>query len=227
MVAPARRGLWSVFVSDIFQEVDEELRRDNIAKLWARYGKYVIALAVLLVLATAGVSQWRQYQQRQREAEGARYVAALTLARQGKDQDAADALSALAKQSGGGRATLARLEEAALKAHAGDINGAIAIYTALAADPSVDPIYRDVSTLMAAQYGLKNGDPKAIIAQLAPLTSLDNPWHPSALELTALAQLKAGDRAAARATYQRLADDLGAPQGLRARASEMLTALAD
>lgn len=214
-------------MSDIFQEVDEELRRENFAKLWARYGKYIIALAVLLVLATAGVVQWRQYQLHQREAEGARYVGALTLARDGKDHDAADAFAALARQASGGHATLARLEAAALKARAGDTDGAIAAYDALAADSAVDPLYRDVATLLSAQYALKNGDPKAIIAKLAPLTGADNPWHPSALELTALAQLKAGDRTAARATYQRLADDLAAPQGLRARATEMLTALAE
>jgi len=165
-------------VSDIFQEVDEELRRENVAKLWARYGKYIIALAVLVVVATAGVTQWRQYQLRQREAEGARYVTALNLARQGKEQDAADAFAALAHQAAGGHATLARLEAAALKARAGDIDGAVAAYTALADDGSADPIYRDVATLMAAQYGLKSGDPKAIIANLAPLTSTDNPWHP-------------------------------------------------
>ncbi len=214
-------------MSDIFQEVDEELRRENFAKLWARFGKYIIALAVLLVLATAGIVQWRQYRLHQHEAEGARYVGALNLARQGKDKDAADAFAALARQGDGGRATLARLEEAALKARAGDTAGAIAAYDTLANDGSADQLYRDVATLLAAQYALKNGDPKAIIVKLAPLTSADNPWHPSALELTALAQLKAGDRTAARATYQRLADDLGAPQGLRARATEMLTALAE
>jgi hypothetical protein len=214
-------------VSDIFQEVDEELRRENFAKLWARYGKYVIVLAVLVVLATAGVVQWRHYQQHQRETEGARYVGALNLAQQGKDKDAADAFAALARDSGGGRAMLARLQEAALKARAGDTAGAIAAYDALANDGSAEPVFRDLASLLAAQESLKDGDPKAIIAKLAPLTSADNPWHPSALELTALAQLKAGDRTAARATYQRLADDLTAPQGLRARATEMLTALAE
>jgi len=214
-------------VSDIFQEVDEELRRENFAKLWARFGKYVIAFAVLVVLATAGVTQWRQYRTHQREAEGARYVAALDLARAGKDKDAADAFSVIARQAGGGHAMLARLEEAALKARSGDSAGAVKLYGAVAADTSVDPIYRDVATLLAAQYGLDTGDPKAIIAQLAPLTSATNPWHPTALELTALAQLKSGDKAAARATYKRIADDLSAPQSLRARATEMIAALAE
>lgn len=214
-------------MSDIFHEIDEELRRENFAKLWARYGKYVVALAVVIVLATGGVSEWRHYQQRQREAEGARYVAALDLARQGKDKDAADAFSLIARQSSGGYPVLARLEEAALKARTGDVKGAIALYEAVAADGSVDGVYRDAATLLAAQYELKSGDPKAIIAKLAPLTAASNPWHPSALELTGLAQLKGGDKAAARLTFQHVADDLSAPQGLRARASEMITALAE
>jgi hypothetical protein len=214
-------------VSDIFQEVDEELRRENFAKLWARYGKYVIALAVVIVLATAGVTQWRQYQLRQRQTEGVRYAAALDLARQGKEKDAADAFATIARQASGGHATLARLEEAAIKSRSGDIAGAIAVYDTLANDGSLDPLYRDVATLLWAQASLKSGDPQAIIARAAPLTSADAPWHPTALELTALAQLKAGDRSAARATYQRIADDLSAPQGLRARATEMVAALTE
>ncbi|HZB90691.1 MAG TPA: tetratricopeptide repeat protein [Stellaceae bacterium] len=214
-------------MSDIFQEVDEELRREQFARLWARYGKYVIVAAVLVVLATAGVTQWRQYRKHQREAEGARYIAALDLARAGKDKDAADAFSVIAREAGGGHAMLARLQEAALKERAGDIGGAVVVYKGLAADTALDPAYRDLATLLAAQDELRSGDPKAVIAQLAPLTSASSPWHPTALELTALAQLKSGDKAAARATYQRIADDLSAPQNLRARATEMITALAE
>lgn len=214
-------------MSDIFQEVDEELRRENFAKLWARYGKHVIALAVLLVLATAAVTQWRQYQVRQRQAEGARYSAALELARQGKDKDAADAFGVIAREAGGGHATLARFEEAANKAHAGDTAGALAVYAALAEDAAADPVYRDMARLLWAQYDLAGGDPKTIVEKLAPLTVATNPWHPTALELSALAALKAGNKAEARATYQRLSDDLAAPQGLRARAAEMITALAE
>ncbi|MGH7002261.1 MAG: tetratricopeptide repeat protein, partial [Stellaceae bacterium] len=74
-------------MSDIFQEIDEELRRENFAKLWERYGKYVIALAVVIVVIVAAVVEWRQYQLSQRRAEGVRYAVALDLARQGKDTE--------------------------------------------------------------------------------------------------------------------------------------------
>lgn len=214
-------------MSDIFHEIDEELRRENFAKLWQRYGGYVIALAVSIVVAVAAVVGWRAYQLRVHQAEGERYALALDLARQGKDKDAQDVFAEVGRQARGGHATLAQLEDAALKAKGGDTKGAIAVYDALIADGSTDPAYRDLARLLAAQYELKDGDASSVIARVAPLTSATNPWHPTALELTALAQLKTGNKVEARAVYQRIADDLAAPQGLRARAAEMAAALAE
>jgi len=211
-------------VSDIFREIDEELRRDNLLKLWQRYGKYVIVAAAVLVAATAVAAGWREYQSRQAQAQGVRYEAALSLARQGKDREAAGAFAALAQNSAAGRAVLARFEEAALKAKAGDRDGAIALYGAIAADSGADQAYRDLANLLAARLELDK-DPKDAATRLAPLTDAGNPWHSTALELTALAALDEGDKTKARATYQRLADDLAAPQGARARAAEMVAAL--
>jgi hypothetical protein len=212
-------------LSDIFREIDEELRRDNLQQLWARFGKYIIALAVLAVLATAGFMGWREYQQRQREAEGVRYAAALDLARQGKNEAAAEAFGTLG-QASGGRAALARLEAAAAKVKAGDVAGAITIYDGLAVDGAADPVFRDVATLLSARYGLDKGDPRAIITRLQPLTNANNPWHGLALELTALAELKAGDKAKARADFDLLAKDNTVAQGVRQRATEMREAIA-
>lgn len=211
-------------MSDIFREIDEELRRDNFLKLWQRYGKYLIVAAGILIAATAIVAGWREYVARQAQAEGVRYEAALALAHQGKDKEAAGAFAAIAQSSEAGRAVLARLEQAALEAKAGDRDGAIALYGAVAADGSADRAYRDLATLLAARLELDK-DPKAAASRVAPLTDAGNPWHASALELTALAALDQGDKTTARATYQRLADDLAAPDGARARAAEMVAAL--
>lgn len=214
-------------MSDIFREIDEELRRDNLGKLWARYSAYIIGLAVLVVIATAAVVGWREYQARAQRAESVRYAAALDLARKNQIAQAADAFSLLAREAGAGQATLARLQEAQLRAKGGDEQAAIGAYKALAQDASGDPVYRDLATLLAALHELNSADPKAVIAEVEPLTAPGNAWRPSALEVTALANLRAGDRAKARDIYKSLADDLAAPQGLRARAAEMTAALAD
>ena len=212
-------------MSDIFREVDEELRRDNFAKLWTRYGHYIVGLAVLIILATAAVTGWRWYQERQQRAESLRYAAATDLARQNQLSQAADAFAALARDAGSGQAVLARLQEAALRGKAGDEAKAVAGFKAIAQDPSVDSIYRNAATLSAALHELASAEPQALIAEVAPLTADGNPWRPTALEITALAHLRAGDKEKAREIYKGLADDLTVPQGLRARATEMITAL--
>jgi hypothetical protein len=212
-------------LSDIFREIDEELRRDNFAKLWERYGAWLIGFAVLLVLATAGIVGWREYQARQLRAEGVRYAAAVDLARGGQDDKAALAFAAIARDGSGGHALLARFEEAALKSRTGDAGGAAAIYDAVASDNAIDPVYRDLATVLSALESLPSAEPKAVIDRMAPLTQAGKPWRASALEVTALADLKAGDKAAAAQAYKSIADDLSAPQGIRARAAEMVAAL--
>lgn len=212
-------------MSDIFKEIDEELRRENFAKLWARYGYYVVGFVVAMAIIAGVAVTWRQYQARQRADEGERYQVALDLMHQNKLKEATNAFATLA-QSGAQRAVLARFEEAAIMVRAGDLAGANARYEAIAADASVDPQFRDLAVILGAQYGLAKSDPKQIVQRLRPLVDGAGPWRPSALELTALAQLKAGDRKAAHTAYQRLADDLSAPQGMRTRAAEMVAALA-
>jgi hypothetical protein len=213
-------------LSDIFREIDEELRRDSWAQLWKKYGNYVIGLAVLIVIATAVVVGWRTYQDRQREAQGGEYASALDLARQGKDADAAAAFASLAQKADAGRVVLARFEEAASKVNTGDVPGAIAIYDRLATDSSTDSAFRDAATVLSARYTMDKGDPQTTIAKLQPLTVPTNAWHGLALELIALAELKSGDQTKAQKSFDLLGKDATVPQAVRQRAAAMAEALA-
>lgn len=212
-------------MSDIFREIDEELRRDRLEQLWKRYGSWIIAGAVLLVAATAGYTFWREYELKQRQAEGVAYAEALALAHGGKPKEAIEALSRLGAGASNGHGLLARFEIAGLEARSGDKQAAIAAYEAIAEDGAVDRMYRDLAAVLAALGGVDTGDPARIIARLQPIATGDGPWRASALEVTALAQLKSGDKGAALETYKRLADDLSAPTLMRARAAEMVQAL--
>ncbi len=212
-------------MSDIFQEVDEELRRDKLAKLWERHRLHLILLVVAAIVGISGYTGWTQYQMSQRQAEGARFAAALDLVRGGNEKAAIDAFADLANSAGGGHAVLAKLEEAALKARSGDSAGALALYDQMASDNSLDPQFRDAATLLYARIALDQGDAKSLVDRLQPLTGADNPWHAEALEFTGLAQLKSGDKDSARQSFQRLAGDKSAPAGARTRANQMLAAL--
>jgi hypothetical protein len=211
-------------VSDIFREIDEELRRDNLLKLWQRYGRYVIVVVVLALAIAGGIVAWRNHQLSERQARSVRYSAAMALYREGKNAEAAKVFASVAAE-GGGYGELAELEAADLDTIADNRKSAIATYDRIAASSYVDPELRDVATLLSAMNGLVDGDAQSQISRLKPLTETGNPWRPTALEVTAAAQLKAGDRAAALDIYKKLADDPAAPEGVRGRAAEMAAAL--
>jgi hypothetical protein len=87
-------------VADIFQEVDEEVRREQLKKLWERHGHYVVALAVLIVLAVAAWRGYEYWQAKKAAETGAAFEAALTLSEQGKHEEAAAAVAKIAAAGG-------------------------------------------------------------------------------------------------------------------------------
>ena len=193
---PSRQGRSGLFVSDIFREIDEELRRDNLLKLWSRYGRYVAALAVLVLLAAGSIVAWRDHQLSERRAQSTRYASALSLARGGKDAEAAKVFAAIAQETGG-YAALAAFEEAELLARSGDRQGAAAAYDRIAAASGLDPAFRELAVLLSVMRGVPEADPRATIDRLAPMTAAGDPWRPTALELTAIARLQSGDKSGA------------------------------
>jgi hypothetical protein len=212
-------------VSDIFREIDEELRRDNFLKLWSRYGRYIIGAAVFVLVVAGGIVAWRDHQLSERRAQSARYASALSLARDGKEADAVKVFAEIAHE-GNGYAILAVFEEAALLAKSGDREAAAAAYDRIAAKGELDPTFRDLAVLLSVVQRMPEADPQTTIDRLTPLTASGNAWRPSALELTALARLKSGDKSGALNLFKSLADDAATPQSLRARAAEMAVALA-
>ena len=212
-------------MSDIFREIDEELRRDNLLKLWSRYGRHIIAVAVFALVVAGGIVAWRDHQLSERLAQSNRYAGALTLAREGKEADALKVFAAIARE-GTGYAILASFEEAALLAKSGDREAAAAAYDRIAAAGESDANLRGLALLLAVMQRMPEADAHTTIERLAPLTASGNPWRPSAIELTALARLKLPDKAGALELFKSLADDPATPQSLRARAAEMAAALA-
>ncbi|HYG85163.1 MAG TPA: hypothetical protein VD978_02800 [Azospirillum sp.] len=207
-------------MSDIFQEVDEDLRRDRMSQMAKRYGGIVGTVAVLIVAATAGYQAWQGWQKSQREAETGRLVSALsqTAASPAKG---IEALSSYAAKAPADLAVLARLNEAALRAGEGKSTEAVAIYDSIAADTQVGNIYRDLATLLSVMHQIGSGDAAQLQARLQPLTVDDNAWRFSAREMTALLTARAGDKAGARTLFQQLADDSLAPSGVRSRAADL------
>ena len=211
-------------VSDIFQEVDEEVRREQLKKLWDRYGVYFIALAVLVVVA---VGAWRGYDywQSKKAAEfGAQFNAAAILSEQGKHDEAETAFGRIATEGTSGYRVLARMREAAELAER-DPKAAVAAYDDLAASSATGQPLQDLAALRAGMI-LVDGAPLAeMTRRLEPLAGAGAPFRHSARELLAFAAWKAGDTASLRKWSQLVRDDAETPSALRSRV-DILMALA-
>jgi hypothetical protein len=208
-------------MSDIFREVDEEVRRDQAARIWGRYQNLFIGLAVLVIAATAGWRFYDHYRTKQAEEAGAKYQAALALAREGKAAEAEGALERIAKGGPKGYALLARLREAA-ELSGSDPAAAVKAYDAIAADGTIDPLFQNLARLRAALLRLDEADGKEIEGRLGPMTGNDNPFRFSAREALALAALKHDDFDAAGRQLDAIVVDPQAPAAMRQRAEALL-----
>ncbi|MEO1089807.1 MAG: tetratricopeptide repeat protein [Pseudomonadota bacterium] len=205
------------------REVDEELRQDRATALWQRYGTYIIAAAVALVVGTAGWVGWHNLEERRQASDALAFDAALTEAG-GDAATAATALDEVAADAHGGYDAVARLTAAQLHEAAGSPDAAVASLQALAGDGSAPDLYRELAQLLDILARMDTEAPDTLIAELRPLGAV-GPWRFTARELLAGALLRAGDRDEALEMLRDLETDPEAPQPLRIRARELVAAL--
>lgn len=212
-------------MSDIFREVDEEIRKEDYAALARKYGPWVIGLAVAIVLLVAGYQGWQYYDREQRLERSQAFTAALRQLDDGDTAAARSALAGLADPEGDGFALLAALELARIQAEAGETASALEIWERIAASANADRPLRAAATVFAVMHRMDEGDPAALAERLQPYAGQDGAFRFSALELQALLARRQGDGARARELYRQIADAPAAPQGLRQRATQMLKLL--
>jgi hypothetical protein len=210
-------------VSDIFQEVDEEVRREQLNKLWQRYQNLVIALVVLIL---AGVGGWRYYEYRQatRAAElGTAFEEAATLAEQGKHAESAAAFAKVASEGNKIYRQLALMRQAAELVQT-DRKAGIAAYDVIAGDSSVSVDFKDLAGVRAGELLIDDGTFNEARPRLEPLATAGRPYRHSARELLALAAWRSGDIEAAKRWFDLIVSDIQTPPSTRDRV-EMLIGL--
>ncbi|MCP3382592.1 tetratricopeptide repeat protein [Bradyrhizobium sp. CCGUVB4N] len=210
-------------MSELFDEVDEEVRREQLKKLWDKYSLYFIALMVLVVAAVGG---WRGYQylEAKKAAEaGATFEKAVELSEQGKHAEAETAFADLAAKAPSGYRTLARLRAAA-EASARDPKAAAKMYDDIAADSGVGSEWRDLAKIRAAGLLVDSASYADIQQRLETSAEPKSTFRHSARELLALSAWRNNDMTAARKWVDAIAEDGESPPGLRSRA-EALQAL--
>ncbi len=208
------------------REVEEEIRRERLEKIWRQYGTYILIAAGLIVFGVLSYKYWENSHLAAAQKTGERYEEALALAAEGKEGSAAAEFQTLAKDGTGGYPALARLQLAGALLKEGKRSEALATYEALANDGNADELLRSFAALQAAGMRLGEADFTEMQNRLNPLMGDDSPWRYSARELMGLAAYKAGKADEARSLLTPLLVDQKTPQSINDRVQIVLAEIA-
>jgi hypothetical protein len=203
------------------REVDENLRRDQMRDMAKAYGKWVITGAIVLLAVVGGYLYWQERQRAAAAASTEQFAGALTDIGAGRESAATPVLSQLATSDAPALSAGARLSSAALALQKGDRKSASAIYAGIAADKDLAQPYRDLALVRQTALDYDSLKPDEVIARLRPLAVPGNAFFGGAGEMTGMALLAKGQKAAAGQLFAKIAADTTVPASLRSRAVQV------
>jgi hypothetical protein len=201
----------------LLREVDDELRREQMQKLWERYNGLILGGVALIVLAVGGYKFLESRRLAAVQAAGADFNSALKLSEQNKTAEAATAFEKIAQSGPAGYAVLAKLNIAGAHAKAGRAADAIAAYQSIVSDVSADSLLKNFAQLQIATLKLGEADFTEQQNRLTPLATDDSAFKVTARELLGLAAFKAGKLDEARKYFEPLLIDPKASRAIQER----------
>lgn len=211
----------------LFREVDEEVRQEQLRKLWSKYGTLITGVAVGIVVAVAGFKGWQYWQVRQSEAAGETFFQASALLAEGKRDEAIKLLGTITHP---GYAALAKFRLAAALAEEGKGSEAVQLYDQLAGDTSLEPTMRQLARVRAGYIRVDTETPDELLKRLGDLDQEQGPWRHQVREIIGLAAWRVADYQLADRYMNTILADRDTPVGLRQRAqmmADLLTPLLD
>jgi hypothetical protein len=210
---------------NIFREVQEDLRREQLARLWDKYGVYVLIAAGAVILLVGAFKGYRWYENKLASESGTAFFQAAQQVEEQKYADASTALAKLAKDAPSGYRLLAKLELAAVDVKEGKTAEAVALYDEIAADGGADGILKDFARVQGAAIRVDEAEPAEMARRLDKLDADTSPWRYSARELLALSAYRSGNTAESEKLLTSILSDPFAPAEMRKRAESLMALL--
>ena len=199
---------------NIVEEINEDLRRQQLEKFWQENGSWIIGGVILAVVFTAGMTWWRTHTYERNLQQTSEMIDII-------NSSDVDKLTAFADRTDKDHAVIARFAAAAVYAKRNQAEKAVAIYNSIQNTSGVDATYRDLARLLSAGQRLNSADPGALHGELQPLTKAGATWRFSALELEALLYAREHKMKEAAADLAEITAAPDAPQDVRMRASTL------
>ncbi|MBR3675862.1 MAG: tetratricopeptide repeat protein [Alphaproteobacteria bacterium] len=223
-----RRDLSDVnpeLTDSFIQEVDEDVKNDNLKELWNRYGLFVIAVVVLAVSAAVSFDKLQAWQTMRNQNRTEAYMAATKL------QDSADetiaALQKISQDNQGIFSDFAKLQIANVLLEENKQEEALAALEKLAGEKQVNSEVKNIALVKLATYKVDTMSYEDFKQLLQPVLAEDNSWMPLAQDLLAMSAIKSGDLENARSIYENILKIKDLPEDFRVKIQDMLSSISD
>ncbi|MBD3730702.1 MAG: tetratricopeptide repeat protein [Sphingomonadales bacterium] len=205
----------------LLREVDDAVRQDQYADFAKNYGRTIIGVMVVGLLAFAGYLYWDHTKEAALESDSEALVAAMDNLEAGNIKTAETQLQPLVDDGKPGAQAIAMMLKAGIAAEAGRNAEAAELFARVAADDKAPQELRDLATLREIALKFDSMKPDEVIARLKPLAVPGRPYFGSAGEMMAMALLEQGKRKEAGALFAQVAKDKDVPDSLRSRTRQM------
>ena len=206
-------------MADIFDEIEEDLRRDRMALLWQRYGNYILGFAILIIVGVAGNQGYDYWKNSRAQSAGDMFFEAVIA------ENSLDAMSAVSKELPKGYEMLSRFRIAALFSEEGKQAEAEKSYLLLSEDPSIDSFYQQIALLLSVMNAPETSSKEELINRISSLAEFAGPLQGLALETSSGLYLELNQPGKALSFLKRASELTDIPPDLRQRISQSLLIL--
>ncbi|MBW8814380.1 MAG: tetratricopeptide repeat protein [Caulobacterales bacterium] len=204
-------------MTDLFEEVEEQLRSDQYRQFAQRALPWLLGFAAAALILTLGYWGYDSYRSRQTAAASEAYAGALDALQANDPQKARELWTQVAKSPSAGYRSLSLMHLAAFALDEKKPADAVKLLDQ-AAKEAPDPVIGDAARLKSAFALLDTAPLTELEGRLKPLMDDGRPYRIQAREALAFAKLNAGDLKGARGDFVLISQALDAPQGAQARA---------
>ena len=143
-------------MADIFDEVSEELKQDQLKKIWQDYSKYIISVSIILFASGLGYFFYDKWKVEKLEVTSSNFFSGLEKFEEKNFQSSLDYFSKGINQDNLGYKTLSLFGIAEANFKIGKIDEMILNYKEIYEDSNIDIYYRDLSRLLSVMKDNKS-----------------------------------------------------------------------
>jgi len=213
------------YTDAFIQEIDEDVKNDNLKQLWEKYGVFIVLLVVLAVSATVSFEKFKSWRVAQNQAATETYMSAVQLKE--NPEETLAALQQINQSSQGIFSDFAKLQIANVLFNQNKNDEAKATLQSLIDDQQVNAEVKNIALIKLATYMVDELPKAEFEAMLKPILDANNSWTPLAQDLLAMSAIKEGDVDTARTIYENILKIKDLPDSFKTKIQDMLTSLSD